>query len=195
MQVSANAFVMHQSGLPLLFAAVSVDITDASGTSESDTILNQGVQLHKLRLDAHGHRLSRRGDSEYHQSQISQVVDDPRGPVMSVNLGAAIQHMGDMEAEIEAHEGCRVYGSVVVRRVSGKLHFSVHQQSFMDVLPQMLTGHVVPRLVNMTHIIHKVAFGPEYPGQVNPLDGFKRILTGHDLRAYKYFLKVGLQKY
>jgi hypothetical protein len=55
----------------------------------------------------------------------------------------------------------------------------------------MLTGHVLPRLTNMSHIIHKVSFGPEYPGQVNPLDGFKRIVGPDDApQAYKYFLKV-----
>lgn len=56
----------------------------------------------------------------------------------------------------------------------------------------MLTGHVLPKLTNMSHIIHKVAFGPEFPGQANPLDGFHRITKeGEILRAYKYFLKVG----
>lgn len=61
---------------------------------------------------------------------------------------------------------------------------------FVAVL-QMLTGHVLPKLTNMSHVINKVAFGPEFPGQVNPLDGFNRITKDGDiLRAYKYFLKV-----
>lgn len=58
----------------------------------------------------------------------------------------------------------------------------------------MLTGHVLPRLTNMSHVIHKVSFGPEFPGQVNPLDGFKRINgPNEDPHAYKYFLKVRVQ--
>jgi hypothetical protein len=36
-----------------------------------------------------------------------------------------------------AGDACRVYGDVVVRRVAGKIHFAVHQQSFIDVLPQV----------------------------------------------------------
>jgi hypothetical protein len=36
-----------------------------------------------------------------------------------------------------AAAACRVVGNVVVRRVAGKLHFAVHQQSFVDVLPQV----------------------------------------------------------
>jgi hypothetical protein len=55
----------------------------------------------------------------------------------------------------------------------------------------MLTGHVLPKLTNMSHVINKVAFGPEFPGQANPLDGFNRVSKNGDiLRAYKYFLKV-----
>lgn len=66
----------------------------------------------------------------------------------------------------------------------------VHLAMFVPVL-QMLTGHVLPKLTNMSHVINKVAFGPEFPGQVNPLDGFNRITKDGDiLRAYKYFLKV-----
>lgn len=53
-----------------------------------------------------------------------------------------------------------------VRRVAGKVLFSVHQNSMMDLLPQLLSGHMVPRLTNMSHVIHKMAFGPEFPGQV-----------------------------
>jgi hypothetical protein len=34
---------------------------------------------------------------------------------------------------------CRVFGELTVRRVAGRLHFAVHQQSFIDVLPQVRT--------------------------------------------------------
>jgi hypothetical protein len=30
-----------------------------------------------------------------------------------------------------------VFGELTVRRVAGRLHFAVHQQSFIDVLPQV----------------------------------------------------------
>lgn len=35
---------------------------------------------------------------------------------------------------------CRMIGDISVRRVAGKLHFAVHQQSFVDVLPQVRTS-------------------------------------------------------
>lgn len=54
---------------------------------------------------------------------------------------------------------------------------------------QLLGGHHVPHLLNMSHVIHHVSFGPYYPGQVNPLDGYKRILDTN-FASFKYFLKV-----
>lgn len=44
-------------------------------------------------------------------------------------------------------------------------------------------------LRNMSHNIKHLSFGPAFPGLVNPLDNFDRILT-EDLEAFKYYLKV-----
>jgi hypothetical protein len=50
---------------------------------------------------------------------------------------AAPQHIQEMEKEFGAHEGCRLFGSVEVRRVAGRVHFSVHQSGLFDLLPQV----------------------------------------------------------
>eukprot|EP00879_Flechtneria_rotunda_P003130 GHRR01003351.1.p1 GENE.GHRR01003351.1~~GHRR01003351.1.p1 ORF type:complete len:673 (+),score=232.53 GHRR01003351.1:391-2409(+) len=171
-------------------AGLSVDIMDASGSVGNDANHAKDVHLHKVRLDQHSKRIGGRS-GEYVTPQSQKMVQDRAGMVMQIDLGAAMTQMSDMDTELQKHEGCRVYGDVSVRRVAGKLHFAVHQQSFVDVLPQMLTGHILPKLTNMSHVIYKVAFGPEYPGQVNPLDGFSRISQpGEVPKAYKYFLKV-----
>ncbi|CAI5527084.1 unnamed protein product [Closterium sp. Naga37s-1] len=52
--------------------------------------------------------------------------------------------------------------------------------------------------VNVSHVIHSLGFGVPYPGRLNPLDGFVRILPplkeGEDPArssgTFKYFLKV-----
>ena len=169
-------------------AALSVDIIDASGTAESDVNFAPGARLHKVRLSSTGSRMSR---GEYQTPQSQRLVNEGGSSVVNVDLGAAMQQMGDMEEEMTAHEGCRLHGDITVRRVAGRLHFAVHQQSFIDMLPQMLTGHVLPRMRNMSHTINKLQFGPSFPGQVNPLDGAVRMEAadsqGH---AYKYYIKV-----
>jgi hypothetical protein len=45
-----------------------------------------------------------------------------------------------MEKEFGEHEGCRLFGSVEVRRVAGRIHFSVHQSGLFDLLPQVRPG-------------------------------------------------------
>jgi hypothetical protein len=33
---------------------------------------------------------------------------------MTIDLGAAVQQMNDMEAEMQKHEGCRLWGDIQV---------------------------------------------------------------------------------
>ena len=43
----------------------------------------------------------------------------------------------------------------------------------------------------MSHTIHKLSFGPELPGEENPLDDFVRtVRKGEPTGTFKYFLKV-----
>ncbi|KAL2520587.1 Uncharacterized protein Fot_24510 [Forsythia ovata] len=43
--------------------------------------------------------------------------------------------------------------------------------------------------VNVSHIIHNLSFGPEYPGIHNPLNGTMRILRGAS-GTFKYYIKI-----
>lgn len=167
-------------------AVLSVDALDISGTAESDAGFSLGVNLHKVRLDANGKKM---GGDEYHTPQSQHMFDLGSDTLMSINVPQAMKHVMEMEDEVDHHEGCHIHGSLVLRRVAGKIVISVHQQSVFTLLPQLLGGHHVPRVLNMTHIIRKVAFGPEFPGQINPLDGFTRAATDH-FSSYKYFVKV-----
>jgi hypothetical protein len=100
-----------------------VDILDASGTSESDVSSNskRDVHLHKERLNAKGQRI-RGKDGEYHTPVTQQQTAQGGGTVMSIDIGAAMQQMGDMEAEMTAHEGCKLHGDVQVRVMKGQCH-------------------------------------------------------------------------
>ena len=58
-------------------------------------------------------------------------------------------------------------------------------------LPQLLGNHHVPKVLNMSHQVYELSFGPHFPGLVNPLDGFQRIVTAKSgFQAFKYFIKV-----
>jgi hypothetical protein len=68
-------------------------------------------------------------------------------------------------------EGCNIAGRFEVRRVQGNVHF-IPGRAFRQMgqhvhdLNDAGMGHL-----NLTHVIHKLSFGQEYPGVVNPLDG------------------------
>lgn len=168
-------------------AVLSIDALDVSGTSENDASFAKGFDLHKIRLDKDGRKIGR---AEYHTPQSQRVIEESGGAaMMNVNVPQAMKHLVEMEDEEKGHEGCHLSGSMLVKRVAGRVHISVHQQMVFQLLPQLLGGHHVPVVLNMSHVIHRFSFGPPYPGLVNPLDGYSRIVDTN-FANFKYFLKV-----
>eukprot|EP00741_Cyanophora_paradoxa_P022034 tig00021433_g21270.t1 len=93
-----------------------------------------------------------------------------------------------------AGEGCRVHGSLEVNKVAGNFHFAPgksFQQAHMHVHDLM---PFQSRDFNVSHIVHKLSFGKEFPGIVNPLDGQKRIVSATS-GMFQYFIKVVPTKY
>lgn len=62
--------------------------------------------LPQIRLDQKGRKFGGK-EGEYHTPQSQKLVQDKQGTVMQIDLGAAMSQMGDMEREMEGHEGCR----------------------------------------------------------------------------------------
>ena len=78
------------------------------------------------------------GKTEYLTPQSQQVLEDGMGgAMMNVNIPQAMKHLTEMEDEAEHHEGCRMKGTMAVRRVAGRLHISVHQHMVFQLLPQV----------------------------------------------------------
>mmetsp|Transcript_18189 Transcript_18189/g.31162 ORF Transcript_18189/g.31162 Transcript_18189/m.31162 type:complete len:340 (+) Transcript_18189:14-1033(+) len=171
-------------------AALSLDVLDISGTSQSDINTDvRGMEVHKMRLDSSGKQIGRHTD-EYKTPHSQQVVEDGMGgAMMNVNVPLAMKHLADMEAEADSHEGCHMIAKLKLNRVAGRVHISAHDNMVFQMLPQLLSGHHLPTLLNISHTIHHVSFGPFYPGQVNPLNGYTRILDT-SFASFKYFLKV-----
>ncbi|KXZ51632.1 hypothetical protein GPECTOR_12g596 [Gonium pectorale] len=65
-------------------------------------------------------------------------------------------------------------------------------QQIMDTGSEQLVSVNIQeamQVLNMSHHIKHLGFGPHYPGQLNPLDGTTRTVTKAPYN-YKYFLKV-----
>ena len=104
-------------------------------------------------------------------------------------------------------EGCRVHGHMDVKRLAGNIQITVHLKDWLlvaSLLHEQAMRETAARggqqtddfpevtdysRANVSHRIKKFSFGPTYPGQVNPLDGFDRIID-HDYGTYQYFVKV-----
>jgi len=61
-------------------------------------------------------------------------------------------------------EACRIYGTVIVKKVTGNLHISSFSPFFMS---EMAEDNKHP---NMSHIVHELSFGPYFPSIAEPLE-------------------------
>lgn len=176
-------------GLPC--QVLSLDALDMSGKHEVDI----HTTIFKERLDRNGNRLGRELIRDLVEGE--HIHDHKKQMEAAQTVQDVFVHMAEeSEAEakrikkmIDEQEGCLVYGHLLVQRVAGNFHISVHGHSFFVL--QQVFGTVSE--VNVSHHIHRLGFGMEYPGQINPLDGFDRLLQPGTPEAggtFKYFLKV-----
>jgi hypothetical protein len=103
----------------------------------------------------------------------------------------------DMMAMRNEHkEGCRISGHFEVNKVAGNFHvapgksFDTDGQHVHDLSP-----FVGVEGFNFSHVIHKLSFGEEFPGVVNPLDGVTRRMEDAQAGVYQYRLSVVPARY
>uniref|UniRef100_A0A8C8YP02 Endoplasmic reticulum-Golgi intermediate compartment protein n=1 Tax=Prolemur simus TaxID=1328070 RepID=A0A8C8YP02_PROSS len=94
----------------------------------------------------------------------------------------------------QKNEGCQVYGFLEVNKVAGNFHFAPgksFQQSHVHV--HAVEIHDLQSFgldnINMTHYIHHLSFGEDYPGIVNPLD-HTNVTAPQASMMFQYFVKV-----
>lgn len=95
----------------------------------------------------------------------------------------------------EEGEGCNVYGTMQVARVTGSFHIAPASRAKAG--PGRLGALLAPPTLapsevghfNVTHEIRRLSFGTDFPGQTNPLDAVWTHSPGGAAIA-RYFLKV-----
>ncbi|CAL5218347.1 g7 [Coccomyxa viridis] len=176
---------------------LSLDAADTTGEHAAHSSFASNGEIHKIRLSPEGQRI---GLGEYipplrYGFMLSRPRQDPSEY--------------DVNKAMDGHEGCNIYGWLDLQRVAGSFRISVHIEDFFQLaktqesiaqalqtqLEHMDGGMHAVQLqadttsINSSHIIHRVSFGPTYPGQINPLDGFERIVE-KEAGTFKYFLKI-----
>eukprot|EP01123_Difflugia_compressa_P003078 TRINITY_DN13947_c0_g1_i1.p1 TRINITY_DN13947_c0_g1~~TRINITY_DN13947_c0_g1_i1.p1 ORF type:complete len:198 (+),score=21.96 TRINITY_DN13947_c0_g1_i1:29-595(+) len=89
-------------------------------------------------------------------------------------------------------EGCRVTGSILLNRVAGNVNI-VPGKLILQNSRYVVDSEIyqLDNIFNLTHTIHHLAFGDEYPGIINPLDGVKKLWEDTDgSPMYEYFLQI-----
>lgn len=83
--------------------------------------------------------------------------------------------------------GCRISGKFPLNKVDGKLNIFPTPTSRMTVMGFPIA--VINQAVNFSHKIHKLSFGSDYPGQINPLEGAAE--NTHEFGfQFNYFVSV-----
>ncbi|PSC71879.1 Endoplasmic reticulum-Golgi intermediate compartment 3 [Micractinium conductrix] len=97
------------------------------------------------------------------------------------------------EIQDQKGEGCHLWGELHINKVAGNFHFAPgrsYQQGNMHIHD---LSPFAGQNFDFSHTIHKLAFGKEYPGMRNPLDGVKvrqELSQADNSGLYQYFLKV-----
>lgn len=86
-------------------------------------------------------------------------------------------------------EGCNIHGFVLVNKVAGNFHFAPGKSAEMGHQHVHESMPFEIDAFNVSHKIHRLGFGQDYPGLKNPLDHADRVNT-EDLGLYQYFIKV-----
>jgi len=91
--------------------------------------------------------------------------------------------------QCQVHDGCLVAGHIEVNRVGGNFHFAVGDSHVEGGRHHHHWPEVYRKLgFNTTHYISQLSFGGEFPGQINPLEGFG--FEEDTLGQMQYFIQV-----
>jgi endoplasmic reticulum-Golgi intermediate compartment protein 3 len=94
------------------------------------------------------------------------------------------------------NEGCNVHGLIALDSGGGSFHLAPGRNDDTTSTTTVTTATSLFEMLfrtyeqfNVTHTIHKIRFGKDYPGTVNQLDGQRRVIAdGYGM--YQYYFKV-----
>jgi hypothetical protein len=152
----------------------------------ADGIVNSGKEgTHTEMTDDKGNKITCGScyGSELYQGECCNSCDDVRRSyerrqwTLDINDVSILQCAKERLAHAASrthHEGCNIAAELLVKRVQGNIHF-IPGRAFKHLGMHLHDiGSKELRGLNLTHTIHKLAFGKEYPGLIQPLDGQTR---------------------
>lgn len=115
----------------------------------------------------------------------------------SLNDFPVIENLNRLELSLhEATEdpnikktSCRIHGDVEVKKVAGNFHITVGRTVNLPQGHAHMDMHVPRDMVNFSHRIDKMSFGPPVPGGINPLDSSLKIIND-SRHMFQYYIRV-----
>lgn len=158
---------------------LSVDVRDASGDRLH---MSNGFRRDGTTFDAkQAHRLSDHGKRQ----STAEIVTAAKK--RSGGFFAALQAQSSSEKIQYAHypsgDACRIYGTAQVKRVTGNLHITTLGHGYAS------REHVDHKLINLTHVINELSFGPYFPNIAQPLD-YTYEVADEPFSLFQYFIQV-----
>jgi len=115
-----------------------------------------------------------------------------KGWVLRQERGVTIEQCEGEVMEMEG-EGCNVHGVVALSTGGGNLHLAPGRGAAKDSITILDMLMQTFQEWNVSHTIHKIRFGSEYPGAAYQLDGETRIIQD-TYGMYQYYFQVGTSK-
>jgi endoplasmic reticulum-Golgi intermediate compartment protein 3 len=112
-----------------------------------------------------------------------------RGWVLRVDASNVVQCINEGEPDSQEGEGCNVHGRVALSTAGGNLHLAPGREAAaggMTILEALIQSF---QEWNVSHHIHKIRFGPEYPAAIYQLDAEKRTIED-TYGMYQYYFQV-----
>lgn len=113
-----------------------------------------------------------------------------RGWILNADANNIVQCKNEGNAgESQDGEGCNVHGVVALSTGGGNLHLAPGKEAAaggMTMLEALVQSF---QEWNVSHTIHKIRFGPEYPAAIYQLDGEKRTIAD-SYGMYQYYFQV-----
>ncbi|KAI9503404.1 hypothetical protein GGI26_002993 [Coemansia sp. RSA 1358] len=156
-------------------ALLRVDVLDVSGDSKA--VRSSLRTLTITRSQGFKHHSLERSINHVGDRHVHDIIREAERRAPRKDLGGEALELGHM-----ADLACHIDGSVLVSKVAGLFHVTAHGHGHGG-------AYVPQRMLNFTHRIDELSFGPLYPSLVNPLDNTLHVVRDSNA-AISYFVSV-----
>lgn len=170
-------------------------IKDELGETQQDKINDTSTQTAQKKLDPN--RCESCYGAENNVLKCCNTCDDVREAYRQ--KGWAFNTPGEIEQCVrdgvadslkhQSNEGCRVYGYLEVNKVAGNFHFAPGRSFMQHHVHVHDLQSFGTKKFNLSHRIHHLSFGYDYPGIINPLDETEEISKDQST-MYQYYVKI-----